>query len=67
MQGLHALNIERLEAVSPRRNEVEAAVHPVVGDVAPIQAALVLQESLELVINIIDNGLVANESCLFTE
>lgn len=39
--------------VSPRRHKVEAAVDPVVLDVAPIQAALVGEVLAELLVNIL--------------
>ena len=65
MQSFHAFDVQRLETVSPRRNEVKTAMHTVVGDIAPVQAALVLQEPLELVINIIDNLLVANDLFIY--
>lgn len=40
-------------------NEVEAAVHPVVDDVPPVQAALVVQVPLELLVDVADDGFKA--------
>lgn len=45
--------------VSKRRYEVEAAVHPVVHDVSSVQAALVVQVLLELIVDVLDDGLEA--------
>ncbi len=42
-QLLHEVNIEGLETVPVRGDEVEAAVDPVVHNVLPVQAALVTQ------------------------
>lgn len=38
-----------------RRDEVEAAVDSVVDDVAPVQATLIVEVSLKLVVNVVDN------------
>lgn len=43
--------------VSKRRYEVEAAVHPVVHDVPPVQPALIVKISLKLIVNVLDDGL----------
>ena len=43
---LHDLDVQGLEAVTVRVNEVEAAVDPVVDDVLAIQAALIPEVSL---------------------
>ncbi len=47
--------------VSKRRDEVKAAVYSVVNDVSTVQAALVVQVSLKLIINILDDRLKAVE------
>lgn len=47
--------------MSKRRDEVKAAVNSVVNDVSAVQAALVMQVSLELIINILDDRLKAVE------
>lgn len=47
--------------MSKGRNEIEAAVHPVVNDVPAVQAALVMQVPLKLLINIGDDGFEAEE------
>lgn len=43
--------------VSERGDEVKAAVHPVVDDVPPVQAALVMQVPFELLVNVGNDGL----------
>ena len=40
-------------------DEVEAAVHPVVDDVPPVQAALVVQVPLKLLVDVADDGFKA--------
>lgn len=45
--------------MASRINEVEAAVDSVVNDVATVEAWLVLQVALELVIDVLDNRLEA--------
>lgn len=43
--------------VSEWRDEVEAAVHPVVHDVPSVQPALIVKIALKLVVNVLDDGL----------
>ena len=45
--------------VSEGRDEVEAAVDPVVHDVSPVQPALVVKVALKLVVDVLDDGLEA--------
>jgi hypothetical protein len=40
-QLLHDFDVERLESVSVRVDEVEAAMHAVIHDVLPVKTALV--------------------------
>lgn len=47
--------------VSKRRDEVKAAVYSVVNDVSAVQSALVVQVSLKLIIDILDDRLKAVE------
>lgn len=42
--------------VSPWSYKIEAAMNPIVGNVASIQAALVVEEPLELVIDVFEYG-----------
>ena len=46
----------RKSPVSKRRNEVEAAVHSVVLDVLPVEAALVPEVLLELLVDVVCDG-----------
>ena len=46
-----ALPVDR--PVTVWRNEVQAAVHPVVLDVPPVQAALILEVFVELVVDVL--------------
>lgn len=39
--------------------EVEAAVHPVVHDVSSVQPALIMEVSLKLIVDVLDDGLEA--------
>lgn len=55
VQLLHELNVQRLHAVAERRDKVEAAVNAIVHNVASIQAALVAQESLVLLVDVFQN------------
>lgn len=48
--------------VSEGGDEVEAAVHPVIDDVPPVQPTLVVQVPLELLIDVADDGLEAARS-----
>lgn len=41
--------------MAKRRDEVEAAVDSVVYDVAPVQTTLIMQVSLKLVVNVVDD------------
>lgn len=41
--------------MSPRSNEVEATMHPIVGDIASIETAFVVQEALELIVHVFDD------------
>lgn len=59
MEHLHELDVQGLEPVAEGRDEVEAAVHPVVRDVASVQPALVAQEALKLVLDVLDDRLEA--------
>lgn len=47
--------------VSKRRYKVEAAVHPVVHDVPPVQSAFIVEISLKLIVNVLDDGLEAGQ------
>ena len=51
-QLFHHLHVQGLEAVAVRVNEVEAAVDPVVHNVLPVQAGLVAQVTLKLLVNV---------------
>jgi hypothetical protein len=42
--------------VSPRRDEVEAAVDPIVRNVPSVQPSLPMEKLFKLVINVLDNG-----------
>ncbi|CAN8016817.1 unnamed protein product [Ixodes persulcatus] len=59
VEHLHELDVQGLEPVAEGRDEVEAAVHPVVRDVASVQPTLVAQEALKLVLNVLDDRLEA--------
>jgi hypothetical protein len=43
--------------VSRRRNEIEATMNSIIDDVAAIQSALVAQESLELIVDVLNDRL----------
>lgn len=45
--------------MSEWRYEVEAAVHPVVHNVSPVQSTLVAEVALKLIVNVLDDGLEA--------
>lgn len=45
--------------MSERRDEVEAAVDAIIHDVSAVQAALVVQVTLELIVNVGDDGVEA--------
>lgn len=45
--------------MSKWRYEVEAAVHPVVHYVSSVQPALIMEVSLKLIVNVLDDGLEA--------
>ena len=47
--------------VSEGRDEVEAAVHPVVHYVSSVQAALIVEVSLKLIVDVLDDGLEADK------
>ncbi len=46
--------------MSKWRDEVEAAVHPVIHYVSSVQPALIMEVSLELIVNVLDDGLKAD-------
>lgn len=46
--------------MSKWRNEVEAAVHPVVHDMSSVEPALIMKVSLKLIVNVLDDGLKAD-------
>lgn len=48
--------------MSEGRDEVEAAMHPVVDDVPPVQATLVMQIPFELLIDVGDDRLKTERS-----
>ena len=50
---------ERGSPVSEGRDEVEAAVDPVVYDMSPVQPALVVEVAFKLVVDVLDDGLEA--------
>lgn len=59
VQPLHELQVHLAQAVAPGGHEVQAAVDPVVLDVAPVQAALVGEVLTELVVDVIGADLPA--------
>ena len=59
MQRLHEGHVQRLESVARGRDEVEAAMHAVVADVAAVETRLVLQVLLKLLVDVSDDGLEA--------
>lgn len=52
--------------VSKRRDEVEAAVDTVIHDVSAVQAALVVQVALELVVDVGDDGVEAGKEIMLS-
>lgn len=56
---MHKVTICVCLPVSKWRYEVETAVHPVVYYVSSVQAALIVQVSLELIVDVLDDGLEA--------
>ena len=52
MQRLHEGDVQRLQPVARRRNEVEAAVDAIVANVASVETRFVLQVFLELVVDV---------------
>ena len=59
MQRLHEGDVQRLQPVARRRNEVEAAVDAIVANVASVEAGFVLQVLLELIVYVGDDRLEA--------
>ena len=65
VKHLHELSVQRLQAVPIRRDEVEAAVDAIVDNVAAVQSTFIAQESLELVVDVLDYRLEAAETKYF--
>lgn len=53
IKGLVCMRCDKMLPVSERRDEVEAAVHPVVLDVLPVESALVSEVLFELQVDVV--------------
>ncbi len=53
--------------MTERRNEVKTTMHPVVGNIASIEAAFIAQKSFELIVNVLYNSSKAEKKTPFSK